>query len=120
MPVDIEYLGSLDIEKFDGARHNRAPFTCGVNCIDNFLKITATKYVKDDNGRIYVAVEREERRLAGFYAIVPHAIDAISMDGDLKKRLPNFDRIPSIYLSMIATHTDRQKKGLGGFLLADA
>lgn len=120
MPADVEYLRGLAIEPFDAARHDRAAFTCGVERIDNFLKITASKFVKDDNGRIFVAAERDGGRLAGFYAMGPHAIDATSLNDDMTKRLLNADRVPSFYLSMIAAHSELQNRGLGGFLLADA
>lgn len=120
MPADLEYLRGLATEPFDGARHDRAPFRCGVDRIDNFLKNTASGYVKDDNGRIFLAVEREGGRIAGFYAMSPHAIDASSLDPELAKRLPRTDRISSFYLAMIAAHVDVQDKGVGGYLLADA
>lgn len=120
MPADVDYLRGLSIVPYDGDRHDRTTFTCGVERIDNFLKITASKYVEGDIGRIFVAVERDGGRLVGFYAVGPHAIDANELDASLKKRLPNYDRIASYYLSMIGVHADIQRKGLGGFLLADA
>lgn len=120
MPVDVEYLRGLDLEQLDAAKHDRTAFTCGVDRIDNFLKITASKYVAGDVGRIYVAVERGAGRLVGFYAVGPHGIDASELEADMKKRLPNHDRIAAYYLSMIGTHSDVQRKGLGGLLLADA
>lgn len=120
MPADINYLRSLAIESFDAARHDRAAFTCGVDRIDNFLKITASKYLAGDIGRIYVAVQKDVGRLIGFYAVGPHSIDASELEADMKKRLPNYDRISAYYLSMIGTHSDVQGKGVGGLLLADA
>lgn len=120
MPTDLEYLRGLAIETFDAARHDRAAFTCGVDRIDNFLKITASKYLAGDIGRIYVAVETTGGRLVGFYAVGPHSIDASELEADMKKRLPNYDRISAYYLSMIGTHSNVQGKGVGGFLLADA
>lgn len=120
MSVDAEYLRSLAIEPLDSARHDRTGFSCGVERIDNFLKITASKYLKSDSGRIYVAVEVAKRRLAGFYALGPHAIDASSLDAKLRRRAPGLDRIACFLLSMIATDVSVRGKGLGGFLLADA
>lgn len=120
MPADVEYLRGIVIETFDGARHDRAPFSCGVDRIDNFLKNTATGYVRDDNGRIFAAVERGGGRLVGFYAMSPHAIDADSLNPEMSKRLPRTDRIASYYLSMIAADASVQNKGVGGLLLADA
>ncbi len=119
MPADVDYLRGLAIEPFDAARHDRASFTCGTDRIDNFLKITASKYEAGDIGRIHVAIERDGGRLVGFYAVGPHAIDARELEPEMKKRLPNFDRVPAYYLSMIGTHVDVQGKGVGSFLLAD-
>ena len=120
MPADVEYLRGLAVEPFDATRHDRAAFSCGEARIDNFLKITASKYVAGDVGRIYVAVERDGGRLVGFYAINPHAIDASELEADMIKRLPRLDRIPAFYLSMIGTHVDVRGKGVGSLLLADA
>lgn len=117
---DLEYLQTLSIEKFDGSRHDRVSFTCGVDRIDNFLKNSASGFIKDDNGRIYVAVEREGGRLVGFYAIGPHSIDVSVLNPDMVKRGLRADKLPAFYLSMIGTHADVQSKGVGTYLLADA
>lgn len=120
MTTDLDYLRCVAIEPFDAARHDRSSFTCGVERIDNFLRITASKYVGSDSGRIYVAVERTGGRLVGFYALGPHAIDASSLDEDMRRRTPSYDRIPAFLLSMIAAHVDVRNRGFGGFMLADA
>lgn len=120
MKADVEYLRSLAIEPFDAARHDRAAFTCGEDRIDNFFKITASKYVDGNVGRIYVAVEKDGGRVVGFYAINPHSIDPGELRADMIKRLPRLDRIPAFYLSMIGAHVDTRGKGVGSFLLADA
>lgn len=120
MPADLDYLRGLAIEPLDAARHDRAAFTCGTDRIDNFFKITASKYLAGDIGRIFVAVEKDGNRLVGFYAVGPHSIDASELEADMKKRLPNYDRISVYYLSMIGTHSDVQGKGVGSVLLADA
>jgi GNAT superfamily N-acetyltransferase len=119
MPIDLAYLRTLHVERFDGSRHDRGPFTCGVERIDNFLKISASGFIKDDNGRIYVAIEREGGRLVGFYAIGPHSIDVSALNPDMVKRGVRVDKLPAFYLSMIATYAEVQGKGLGSYLLAD-
>lgn len=120
MPADLEYLARIRIEPFDDSRHDRESFSCGVDRLDNFLKITASKYVKDDNGRIYVAVEENTRRVVGFHAINPHAIDASEFDEKTRKRFPSGrERISAFYLSMFARDLSVRGKGLGPLLLAD-
>ena len=120
MAADLAYLKGIAVEKFDADRHDRSAFDCGVDRIDNFLKLTASKYVREDNGKIYVALERESGRLVGFHAIGPHAIDVTEFDEASHKRFPKgWDRIPAFYLSMIGTDRSVQGKGLGTFLLGD-
>lgn len=119
MPVDVGYLKGLMIEPLDGARHDREPFSCGVERIDNFFKITATKFVKNDDGKIYVAVEAATGRIAGYYAIAPHAIDVSAFDEDARKRLPSHPTVSAYYLSMIGVDVTAQGRGLGTYLLGD-
>jgi len=119
MPTDLDYLRTLSIEMFDGSRHERGPFTCGVERIDNFLKISASGFVKDDNGRIYAAVDGEGGQLVGFYAIGPHSIDVSALNPDMVKRGLRVDNLPAFYLSMIGTHVKVRSKGVGSYLLAD-
>jgi len=120
MPADLEYLAGIRIEPFDSDRHDRTEFSCGVERLDNFLKITASKYVKEDNGKIYVAVEKDSGRVVGFHAINPHAIDISEFDEKTRKRFPGGrDRISAFYLSMFARDLSVRGKGLGPLLLAD-
>ena len=120
MPADLEYLAGITIEPLDSARHDREAFSCGVERLDNFFKITASKYVKEDNGRIYVAVEQSSGRVVGFHAINPHAIDVSEFDEKTRKRFPvGRDRISAFYLSMVARDLSVRGKGLGPLLLAD-
>jgi GNAT superfamily N-acetyltransferase len=120
MPADLEYLARIRIEPFDSGRHERESFSCGVDRLDNFFRITASKYVKDDNGKIYVAVEENTGRVVGFHAINPHAIDVSEFDEKTRKRFPGGrDRISAFYLSMFARDLSVRGKGLAPVLLAD-
>jgi ribosomal protein S18 acetylase RimI-like enzyme len=120
MATDLAYLAGIAVEKFDAGRHDRSAFDCGVERINNFLRLTASKYVRDDNGQIYVALARASGRLVGFHAIGPHAIDAAEFDEATRRRFPKgWDRISAFYLSMIGVDQSAQGKGLGTFLLGD-
>lgn len=120
MAPDLEFLSRIIIEQFDGRRHDREAFDCGTDRLNNFLKITASKYVADDNGQIYVAVDQGSGKLVGYHAIGPHALDVSGFDEKARKRFPRgWDRIPAFYLSMIATDSSVQGKGLGALLIGD-
>jgi GNAT superfamily N-acetyltransferase len=121
VPADVDFLRAVQIEAFDGARHERETFVSGTGKFDNFLKITATKFVRDGDGRIYVAVQRGSPRVIGYYAIAPHAIDASSLDEADRKHLPaSHDRIAAFIFSMMAIDARFQRRGLGRLLRADA
>ncbi len=118
MTIDKSVLSRLLIEPLDRHRHDRAVFSCGVDRLDNFLKITATRYVEADDGRIYVASLPPSQQVVGFYALSPHAIERGILPDE--KKLPRHEKISAIYLSMIAVDTRVQGQGVGSFLTAAA
>jgi ribosomal protein S18 acetylase RimI-like enzyme len=109
-PVDLR------IEHFDPARHNRAGFSCGVERLDNFLKLNAKKQQKDDMTRVYVAVEDGSTDILGY-----HAINLGMMDvGELAKRprgAPDHGELPILFLGQVAVSKDAQGQGLGSILM---
>ena len=120
MAADLEFLSRIIIEQFDGKRRGREAFDCGNDRLNNFLKITASKYVAEDNGQIYIAVDQGSGKLVGYHAIGPHALDVSGFDEKTRKRFPRgWHRVPAFYLSMIATDTSVQGKGLGTLLISD-
>lgn len=120
MILDGALLGRLRVEPLDRRKHERSAFTCGVGRVDNFLRNTATRQQDQDVTRVYVACATESTAVVGFYALNAHAINAATLGEPLRRRLPNYDALPAIYLSMIAVHRDHQGEGIGSFLMADA
>ena len=106
----------LRIEHFDPARHNRAGFSCGVERLDNFLKLNAKKQQKDDMTRVYVAVEDGSVDILGY-----HAINLGMMDvSELTKRprgAPDHGELPILFLGQVAVSVDAQGQGLGSILM---
>lgn len=119
MTVDEAWLARLRIEPLDRARHDRAAFSCGIDRMDNFLKSTAAKQADQDFARTYVVVEPPSTRILGYYALCAHAIDIRTLPEPDRKRMPHHDKIPAVYLSMIAVDASAQNRGLGKLLLAD-
>lgn len=113
MPTDSS---DLRIEHFDPARHNRAGFSCGVDRLDNFLKLNAKKQQKDDMTRVYVAVEEGSADILGY-----HAINLGMMDADeLARRprgAPDHGELPILFLGQVAVSEDAQGQGLGSILM---
>ena len=113
MPTDSS---DLRIEHFDPARHNRAGFSCGVDRLDNFLKLNAKKQQKDDMTRVYVAVEEGSADILGYHAINLGMMDA----GELVKRprgAPDHGELPILFLGQVAVSETSQGQGLGSILM---
>ncbi len=113
MPTDSS---DLRIEHFDPARHNRAGFSCGVDRLDNFLKLNAKKQQKDDMTRVYVAVEEGSADILGYHAINLGMMDA----GELAKRprgAPDHGELPILFLGQVAVNENAQGQGLGSILM---
>jgi len=112
VPIDG---GDLRIELFDPARHDRAGFLCGVNRLDNYLKLSARKQQKDDMTRVYVAVEDGRQSVIGY-----HAINLGMMNADeLAKRprgAPDHGELPILFLGHVAVSADAQGHGVGSIL----
>jgi ribosomal protein S18 acetylase RimI-like enzyme len=120
MSVDKKLIACLKVEPLDRKMHDRAAFSCGVERIDNFLKITAGKHADEDHGKVYVACQADSNVVVGFYAISPHAIDMTVLPENDRKRLPRHPTVSAIYLSMVAVATSLQGCGIGTFLMAEA
>ncbi|MDE0240459.1 MAG: GNAT family N-acetyltransferase [bacterium] len=107
---------ALRIENFDPARHDRAGFDCGVDRLNNYLKLSARKQQKDDMTRVYVVVEEGRPGILGY-----HAINLGMMNVDELKRRPRgapaHGEIPVLFLGQVAVDRAAQGKGLGGILM---
>lgn len=119
MPVDEAWLSRLKIEPLDRRRHDRVVFSCGVERIDNFLKSTAARQADEDLTKVYVAVEPPSNSVLGYYSISAHAVDIQSLPEKDRKRMPRYQTVPALYLSMIAVDRTVQSRGLGKYLMGD-
>ena len=107
---------ALRIERFDPARHDRAGFDCGVDRLNNYLKLSARKQQKDDMTRVYVVVEEGSPRILGYHAV---NLGMMNVD-ELKRRprgAPDHGEVPVLFLGQVAVDRAAQGKGLGGILM---
>lgn len=120
MTADKQLLSRLLVEPLDRKRHDRAAFSSGVGRIDNFLKITASRHVQEDHGKVYVTIEPPSNRIIGFFALSPHSIDVQSLPETHRKRMPRLPTVSAIYLSMVGVDMTMQGRGVGTFLMGEA
>lgn len=109
----------LSIEPFDPERHDRDGFSCGVEQVDNFFKLTANKLTRADNLRVFVMVA-SERSVIGFYALNAHAVRYEELPAKFARTRPSHGTIPAAYISMIGLDQRFSGHGYGGDLLIDA
>jgi len=57
-------------------KHNRNSFDCGVEALNNYLKLTANQQSNKDNSRTYVLEDKEDSSsIVGFYTLTMATID---------------------------------------------
>jgi len=110
---------SFTIQLFDPKAHNKADFSCSVQQIDNYLKLTAKKGSKADVVRVWVIVDSENRVL-GFYGINIHAVSVNDMPAAYRKKAGRHGLLPAAFIAMIGVDQTQQGNGIGSILLADA
>jgi ribosomal protein S18 acetylase RimI-like enzyme len=118
--IDRAFLARVRIEPLDRKKHDRAAFSCGVERVDNFLKKTAAGQQDNDLTRASVACLDSDNAIIGYYALNSHSIDTRTLSEELRQKLPSYDAISAIYLSLVGVHSQYQGKGLGRFLMMHA
>ncbi|MEE9330554.1 MAG: GNAT family N-acetyltransferase [Parvularculaceae bacterium] len=106
----------LRIQHFDPVRHDRTGFSCGVERLDNYLKLSAKKQQKDDMTRVYVVIAEDNTIVLGYHAI---NLGMMNVD-ELAKRprgAPDHDDLPILFLGQVAVQTSAQGQGIGSILM---
>ena len=112
-------LSTIDTLKIEALtkNHDRRSFTCGVDALDVYLKRFARQHAEVNISRTYVAVSGST--VQGFYSLAMSGIRRENLPEKYSNRFPNFP-LPVARLARLAVALDRQRKGLGELLLADA
>jgi len=107
---------SLDIENWDPARHDHAGFDCGVERLNNFLKLSARKQQKDAMTRVYVAVKPGKTPVLGYHAINVGMMNVAELARQ-PRGTPGHGEIPVLFLGQVAVNQKAQGLGLGSLLM---
>lgn len=100
-------------------QHDRTAFHCGQPTLDDWLRFRVSQFEKRDLARTYVAVQKGDSAVLGYYAISNHRVTHQALPADQAKGLPRID-IPVILLGRLAVDESVQGLGLGELLLVDA
>lgn len=116
---DVAFLARVRVEPL-GQKHDRAAFSCGDDKLDNFIKTTAGRQQEQDIARTYVGCLDQDFVVIAYYALNSHFIDVTTLPPEVRRKLPNYETIPAIYLSKLGVRNEYQKNGLGTRLMAHA
>jgi len=105
--------------QLDKKRHNRNNFDCGVEVLNNYLKLMANQHSTKDNSRTYVLEDKKNNsQIIGFYTLTMVSIDLSLLPKNLQKRHQNNHSAGLI--ARLAVDKRYAKKGFGAWLLVDA
>lgn len=107
---------ALKIETWNPARHDRSGFDCGVDRLNNFLKLSAKKQQSDDMTRVYVAVEVGQTKILGYHAINVGRLDVSELSNP-PRGTPSHGEIPVLFLGQVAVDQAAQGFGIGSILM---
>lgn len=109
----------VTIQPFDPKWHDRSGFSCGVEQVDNYFKMTANKLHKAGNVRLMV-MTKGDNDVIGFYALNAHAVQFEELPKKYARTRPSHGSIPAAYISMIGRDKRYRGSSYGGDLLVDA
>ena len=105
--------------KLDKATHDRQHFDCGVESLNNYLKVMANQQSQKDNTRTFVLVEEQNSaRVIGYYTLTMTPIDLSALPDKLQKKHHNASS--GGLIARLAIDKRYAKQGYGEWLLIDA
>ena len=103
-----------------GKQHDRKPFDCGENSLNQYLHRYASQDIRRRVNRVFAASPTDEpRQVIGYYSLSTGGLDATALPEAFRRRLPKYP-VPVVLLGRLAVAESRQGMGLGSTLLADA
>lgn len=98
-------------------KHDRKAFDCGVEALNNYLKLMANQHSARDNSRTYV-IDDAEGKIMGFYTLAMVNVDLELLPQD--KQLKHGKSMQAGLIARLAVDKRHTKKGYGKWLLVDA
>lgn len=100
-------------------RHERQNFDCGVEALNNYLKLMANQHSIKDNSRTYLLEDsKNANQIIGFYTLTMVSIDLSLLPKNLQKKHHN--NYSAGLIARLAVDKRYAKKGFGAWLLVDA
>ncbi|WED23997.1 GNAT family N-acetyltransferase [Vibrio sp. JC009] len=103
----------------DKSKHNRNRFNCGIEALNNYLKVMANQQAKKDNTRTFVLEdENDNSYIIGFYTLTMTPINLEALPDKLQKK--HQSSTSGGLIARLAIDERYKGKGFGEWLLIDA
>jgi len=103
----------------DKEKHLRSRFDCGIEVLNNYLKVMANQQSRKDNTRTFVLEdEKSQGYIIGFYTLTMTSIDLKALPAKLQKK--HQSSTSGGLIARLAIDERYKGKGLGEWLLIDA
>lgn len=103
----------------DKDKHDRNRFNCGIEALNNYLKMMASQQAKKDNTRTFVLEDdNDNAQIIGFYTLTMTPIDLKALPDKLQKKYQS--STSGGLIARLAVDERYKGKGFGEWLLIDA
>ena len=103
------------------AHHDRALFTCGVESLDNYLRMYAGQDARRMANSVFVLVDsREPAGILGYYTLCATAISQGDVPPAARKHVPRYPLVSATLVGRLAVAERYQGRGFGKLLVVDA
>lgn len=103
----------------DKQRHDRAGFDCGLDALNNYLKMMASQQASKDNSRTFVLEDAEKTgAIIGYFTLTMTQADLTLLPARLQKK--HQSNHSAGLIARLAVDKRYAGKGYGEFLLVDA
>lgn len=99
--------------------HDRKRFDCGVEALNNYLKVIANQQSKRDNTRTFVLEnEADPSQIVGYYTLTMATVDLSALPTKLQTK--HRHSASAGLIARLAVDTSFKGQGIGAWLLIDA
>lgn len=100
-------------------KHDRNRFDCGIEALNNYLRVMANQQAKKDNTRTFVLEDaKDETQVIGFYTLTLTPIDLKALPAALQKK--HQSSTSGGLIARLAVDQRYKGQGFGEWLLIDA
>lgn len=100
--------------------HKRDQFHCGVESLDNYIKLQVSQDVRKKLAACFVLAD-EKNKVIGYYTLSSFSIPKVSVSAAVQKKVPKaYADLPVTLLGRLAVDVSAKGRKLGEKLLLDA